>query len=168
VESAEGLRVIQSIFPDQLSVPCVPTIFRASNPPPEVDVGAHKSDPPIPGSTAIEGQNVFRWPPIIKEVDAPEVEEDSLTSSDESSAGEDPQQQEGDDQGSPTASDAPGADLDRGAKGGVDTMSAPTPTPVAASLGVAASSPATLTTTIGTVHRGLRVPKKLIVKRAKI
>jgi len=87
VESAEGLRVIQSIFPDQLSVPCVPTIFRASNPPPEVDVGAHKSDPPIPGSTAIEGQNVFRWPPIIKEVDAPEVEEDSLTSSDESSAG---------------------------------------------------------------------------------
>ena len=69
---------------------------------------------------------------------------------------------------SPAASGALGVDLDRGAKSGMDTMSAPAPTPVVASLGVAASSPATPTTIIGTVHRGLPVPKKLIVKWAKI
>ena len=35
-DSATTLRVIQSIFPDQLSVPYVPTVFHASNPPSQV------------------------------------------------------------------------------------------------------------------------------------
>ena len=36
VDSSSTLRVVWSIFPDQLSVPYVPRVFRASNPPPEV------------------------------------------------------------------------------------------------------------------------------------
>ncbi|XP_039801460.1 uncharacterized protein LOC120665843 [Panicum virgatum] len=70
VERAAGLRVIKRIFLDQLSVPYVPTIFRASNPPPEADVGVYRSDAPIPGSVAIEGQNVFHWPGTTRMFDA--------------------------------------------------------------------------------------------------
>jgi hypothetical protein len=36
VDSSSTLRVVWSIFPDQLSVPYVPRVFRASNPHPEV------------------------------------------------------------------------------------------------------------------------------------
>ena len=36
VDSSSTLRVIWSIFPNQLSAPYVPRVFRASNPPPEV------------------------------------------------------------------------------------------------------------------------------------
>ena len=35
-DSTTTLKVIQSIFPDQLSVPYVPTVFRARNPPSQV------------------------------------------------------------------------------------------------------------------------------------
>ncbi|KAG2565019.1 hypothetical protein PVAP13_7NG007747 [Panicum virgatum] len=55
VERVQGLRIIRSIFPDQLNVPYVPTVFRSSNPPSQVDVGVFKSDPPIPSS--IEAKN---------------------------------------------------------------------------------------------------------------
>jgi hypothetical protein len=36
IDREVGLRVISSIFPDQLKVPYVPTVFKASNPPAEV------------------------------------------------------------------------------------------------------------------------------------
>ena len=32
IDREAGLRVFQSIFPDQLTVPYVPTVFQASNP----------------------------------------------------------------------------------------------------------------------------------------
>ena len=36
IDREAGIRVIHRMFPDQLSVPYVPTLFRASNPPAEV------------------------------------------------------------------------------------------------------------------------------------
>ncbi|KAG2561172.1 hypothetical protein PVAP13_8KG147001 [Panicum virgatum] len=66
--SATTLRVVQKIFPDQLSVPYVPNVFRASNPPSQVDVEVFKSDPPIPGSDGIKNQKDFHKP--VKSVHA--------------------------------------------------------------------------------------------------
>lgn len=55
MERMDGLRIIRNIFPDELSVPYVPTVFRASNPPLQADVEVFKSDPPIPSS--VEAKN---------------------------------------------------------------------------------------------------------------
>ena len=63
------------------------------------DVGVFKSDPPIPDSLGKEDRNDFHAPPPGFGVEAPEVEEDPLTSSDESSVGEKRRMCESDKQG---------------------------------------------------------------------
>jgi len=56
-----------------------------------------KSDPPIPDSLGKEDRNDFHAPPPGFGVEAPEVEEDPLTSSGESSRGEKRRRDNGDD-----------------------------------------------------------------------
>ena len=58
-------------------------------------MGAFKSDAPIPSSMTTKSQNIFHKPVAIRVEEAPIVEEDLLTSSDESSAGGDHQPHEG-------------------------------------------------------------------------
>ncbi|KAG2563419.1 hypothetical protein PVAP13_8KG350902 [Panicum virgatum] len=48
MERTEALRRIQGIHPSLYSVSYVPTLFRASNPPPQENRDALKSTPPIP------------------------------------------------------------------------------------------------------------------------
>lgn len=86
VKRTEGLKVIRSIFPD-FSVPYVPTVFRANNPPSQEDVVVFKSDPPIPSSMEGKNQRLFHTPMIIEYNDEDDIviEEDPISSSDGSS-----------------------------------------------------------------------------------
>ncbi|KAG2605575.1 uncharacterized protein LOC120668694 isoform X2 [Panicum virgatum] len=83
MERTSGLRIIRSIFPDQLSVSYVPTVFRANNPRSQADVGVFKSGPLIPDYTQAKNQrNIYM--PVDVNIDEPIIEEDPISSSDES------------------------------------------------------------------------------------
>ncbi|KAG2556643.1 hypothetical protein PVAP13_8NG185900 [Panicum virgatum] len=164
MERTIGLRIIRSLFPDQLNVPYVPTVFRATNPPSQADVGVFKSDAPIPDSVTTKSHGTFHQPVAISFEDAPIIEEDPLTSSDES-LGDGGRQPRGRDNPScesreervPAPSSAPGAIVGQDTSGTAGTPSTSTPAP----------SPTPPATSTGPMRRVLQVPRKLIVKRAK-
>jgi len=171
VKRTEGLKVIRSIFPDLLSVPYVPTVFRANNPPSQEDVVVFKSDPPIPSSVEGKNQRLFHTPMIIEYNDEDDIviEEDPISSSDGSSdsgrGNRPPRRQRTaacmvqEERAhvappilSPSRADVAGTS--RGTSGSADTTSATT----------AAASSATPSTGACPVRRVLRVPTKLVVK----
>ncbi|KAG2556799.1 hypothetical protein PVAP13_8NG180701 [Panicum virgatum] len=125
------------------------------------NVVVFKSDAPIPDSVTTKSQGTFHQPVAISLEDAPIIEENPLTSLDESSGdggrqprGRNNPSRESREQIDPAPSSAPGPTLGQSMSGAEGTQNTSTPAP----------SPAAST---GPARRGLQVPRKLIIKRAK-
>jgi len=152
MEQTQALRRVRSIFPDLLSVPYVPTIFRASNPPAQAHVEVFKTDPPIPNSDVSRSHSFFHTPVAFNSNDDDEtlIEDNPLSSSDS----EDGNSSRFIRKMRPCA----GASLGPSTSGEAGASSIPSPSP----------SPTAPTTSSGPVRKVLRVPSKLVVKRAEV